>query len=595
MQKSRVRYTVRIPEPGNHQVEVEVRIDDAPEGGLFLEMPVWTPGSYLVREYSRHVSGVAARRVSGDPVPVLKTEKNVWRVDAKPGKRVDVVYTVYANELTVRTSHVDADHAFLHPTATFLYVRGREAEPMDVAVEAPEGWRISTGLPLVGDDTFRAADLDHLLDSPFEVGAHEVLRFEVEGVPHRIAIHGEGNFDREELLGDTHTICRTAAEMFPGGHPSESYTFIYHVLQGAGGGLEHKDSCVCGFGPRAFKPARSYKRQMSLISHEYFHLWNVKRIRPRELGPFAYGRENYTRLLWVAEGFTSYFQDVILRRADLASVPVFLDDLALSVRTYLEMPGREVEPMAEASFDAWIKLYRPHENSRNATISYYLKGALVAWLLDLTIRAESGGERSLEDVMRALWSRYRARPDEGFTEEELLEDLETAAGRSLALEIEAWVHGTEPLPFEETLARFGLELRARSESEEPRAWLGITTKEEGGRSLVREVLAGSPAQGVLDAGDELIALNGWRLGSVAERLDDLAPGEEAAVTIARRGRIRKVRIECGEAPLTDVVIRPREDAGDAEAALFEGWLGEKLSVAGEEAGPAPKDLRPRPV
>jgi predicted metalloprotease with PDZ domain len=597
MSKPRTRYRISTPEPANHLVHVEMEIDDAPEDGVRLVMPVWTPGSYLVREFSRHVARVTASRAGGDQVPVTKIAKNVWRVEAKPGKRVDVSYEVYANELTVRTSHVDADHAFLHPAATFLYVEGREAEPCLVSVEPPPEWTVCTALPLAGDDSYGAESLDHLLDSPFEIGTHQTLRFDVEGVPHRIALFGGGNFDLERLVEDTHEICRTAAGILGGGHPCKSYDFIFHVVEGAGGGLEHLDSSVCGFSPTGFRPERGYTRQLSLISHEYFHLWNVKRIRPRELGPFDYTTENYSRLLWVSEGFTSYYQDVILRRAGLVTVPIFLDDLAALVRVLMETPGREQEPVAEASFDAWIKLYRPHENIRNVTVSYYLKGAMVALLLDLTIRDATEGERSLDDVMRSLWAQWRARPEEGFTEEELNEALAEAAGRSLGSEIAEWVHGTSALPFEELFGKVGLALVPRGDGDgEQKAYLGVTTKENGGKILVREVLAGSPAaSGGLDANDELVALDGWRVSDLKKRLEDVRPGDEVVLTVARRGRLRRVKVVAGEAPVTDRVLRPLEDAGERESRLFESWLGEPLGSAAEKPPAAPPDRRPRPV
>lgn len=596
MSKPRVRYVVSFPEPHTHFVQVAMSIDDADEGGVHLSLPVWTPGSYLVREYARHLEGIVARRATGEEVPVAQVDKRTWRVDTKPGKRVDVTYRVYANELTVRTSHVDADHAFLVSAGVFLHVRGREAEPCLVAVEPPEGWEVACPLPLKGENTWEAADLDELVDAPFEAGTHRTLTFEVCGVPHRIAVCGEGNLDEERLLEDTHSICRAAAEVFGGDHPCRSYLFLFHVLEGAGGGLEHRDSCVCGFAPHAFRPERSYLRQLTLISHEYFHLWNVKRIRPRELGPFDYGAENHTRLLWVSEGFTTYYQDLILRRAGLTSVPIWLDDLARMIRAYHETPGRFVESVESSSFNAWTKLYRPHENSRNATVSYYLKGAMVALLLDLAIRDATDGGRGLDDVLRGLWARWRARPDEGFTEEELLEALGEAAGRSLEPEVAAWVRSTEELPFGDLLAKAGLELAPRASSQEPGAWLGITVSSEGGKVAVKEVLADTPAHGAgLDAGDELIAIDGWRLGDLAERLGDRKPGDTAALTVARRGRLREVGVELGAAPPTDRVLRPREDAGERERRLFRGWADGELDEAAGDPGAPPKDPRPKPL
>ncbi|MCU0727579.1 MAG: PDZ domain-containing protein, partial [Planctomycetes bacterium] len=386
---------------------------------------------------------------------------------------------------------------------------------------------------------------------------------------------------------------RTAAEVFGGEVPCRSYTFLFHVLEGAGGGLEHRDSCVCGFPPFAFRPKRSYQRQLSLISHEYFHTWNVKRIRPAELGPFDYGAENYTRLLWVSEGFTSYYDGLILRRAGLTSVPVFLDGLARMIRTLGETPGHAVDSVEQSSFDAWIKLYRPHENLRNMTVSYYLKGALVALLIDLTIRDATDGAKSLDDVLRALWAGYRARPERGFTESELMEALAGAAGRSLEPEIGAWVKGTGPLPFEETLARVGLALVPSDGSGPSRPWLGIVPG-EGGK--VKEVLDGSPARAAgLNAGDELIALDGFRLGDLSERLAEKQAADRVVFTVCRRGRLREIPVVLGGDPGFDRALRPREGAGEREERLFTGWLGEPLSAAKESAGPPPKEPAPRPI
>lgn len=584
-----VRYRIEFPSLAAHRVRVTMEIDDAPEGGVFLAMPVWTPGSYLVREFARHVVSISAARATGDPVPVTKVEKNAWRVDTKPGKRVDVTYELYANELSVRTNHVDADHAFLQPAATFLFVRGREAERASVSIGIPEGWRVFAPLPLVGEDTWLAEDLDALMDAPFEIGPHPVLSFAVGEVPHRIAVFGEGNLDAARLTGDVHAICLVAKEVFPGPHPSSAYTFVFHVAPGARGGLEHADCSVCGFEPFAFEPERSYLRRLSLVAHEYFHLWNGKRIRPRELGPFDYEREVTTRHLWVVEGVTSYYQDLILARAGVASAATVLDEFARKWRALAEFPGRFVDSAAAASFDAWVKLYRPHEATRNLTVSYYLKGALIGLCLDLAIRAETDGERGLDDAMSSLWALAAGRPEEGYSHEELLDALSDAAGRSLEPEVSAFAEGTDELPLGELLGTHGLELVPE---EGGGAWLGVNAKEEAGRLLIAEVLSGSPAEAAgISAGDELVALAGWRTGKLRDVLATLDPGEEVPALVARRGRVRELALRPGEAPPRGYRIRPREDADEPAARRFTAWLGVPFAAAVEDPAPVSSEER----
>src|SRR6185369_9087170 len=349
----------------------------------------------------------------------------------------------------VRTSELNSGHASWNNANLLMYLDGFLKSPSTVHVLAPDVWKVATGLPLAPGpkNTFRAENFDILYDSPFEASDFKTLVFNVKGVPHRIVIDGEGNYDAEKMRRDVQKIVETEVEIMGGEIPYKDYTFILHLRSNAGGGLEHLNSTSLGYPRFGFKvgredratssgpnttqqPERDYRGFLSLVAHEFFHLWNVKRIRPDALGPFDYTGENYTKVVWIAEGITDYYADIALRRANLISDREFLAATARAFQTLQNTPGRLVQSVEESSFDSWIKYYRQDENSINSQVSYYEKGAILGLLLDLEIRKRSNGTKSLDDVMRYLLTEFYKK-DRNYGSADFQKACELMAGSSL--------------------------------------------------------------------------------------------------------------------------------------------------------------------
>ncbi|MEK7833063.1 MAG: hypothetical protein AAB401_18380, partial [Acidobacteriota bacterium] len=457
--------------------------------------------SYLVREYARHVQDFNSSDTAGQ-LRWQKMDKATWRIEAgasadKP-KTIRVGYRVYANELATQTSHLDATHAYFNGAGLFMYVAAAKDQPHRLKIVAPEGWQVTSPLALTADSNgyFTAADYDRLVDSPTEVGKHKLLEFDVRGKRHRVAIWGQYEFDDERLKTDLAKIVEVGAQLF-GGLPYEHYVFIVHVQPGIGGGTEHLNSNISMATPQAFTTDRGYKSFLGLESHEYFHHWNVKRIRPVALGPFDYQRENHTRGLWVSEGVTSYYGDLLLRRAGLINTDEYLSGLARLINGYEQSPGRFKQSAESASFDAWIKLYRPDENSINTAMSYYTKGEILGLLFDLEIRSLTNGAKSFDDVMRQLLENHGL-PKPGFTDAELKATIEKVAGTSLTEFWNRFVSGNDEIDFNSYLNKVGLKLDkgyqigtaySASKTDKP-GMLGIAFRAQGDRVIVANLPAG---------------------------------------------------------------------------------------------------------
>ncbi len=570
-----VEYKVDLSERNAHLYLVEARFR-AVSGEFCLKLPVWTPGSYLVREFERHVQELRVEDEGGRALIVRKIDKSTWLVDAGSATQVVARYRVYAFDLTVRAAHLDDTHGFWNGAPMFLYHPALVGEPCRVRVIAPAGWHTSVALSEVSPSVYQALDYDELVDSPFECGTHELMSFVAQGKPHRMAIWGQVATPRSELAADLVKIIDTAAEIFDKCVPYDEYLFIVHSSPNGYGGLEHRRSTTLLTSPFGFAPRKKYEEFLELCSHEFFHLWNVKRIHPDVLGPFDYEREAYTRSLWVMEGITSYYDRLILVRAGLKSPRRYLSSLAEELAKIAAIPGRLYQSLEDASFDAWIKFYRPDENSSNSSISYYLKGGVVSLMLDLLIRARSEQGRSLDDVMRLLWRRFGAR-GVGFSDGEVQAIFEQAAGIDLREFFDRYVRGVAELEIAPLLRSVGLVLEVKSSEEGP--WLGITTRESGDAAVVATVLRGSPAEAAgLFASDELVALDGFRVeaGNLKARLRERKPGDRVKLTIFRRDQLRNVEVVLAERP-AELSIKAAPDATAAEGAAFARWLGAPLS------------------
>jgi predicted metalloprotease with PDZ domain len=567
-----------MPQPSTHYFEVAISLADAGSSPVDLVMPIWTPGSYLVREFSRNVQEFSARDESGNALRWEKTRKNVWRVyPVQPGG-VTASYRVYAFESSVRTSLLDDSHAFVNPATVFMYVDGRLASPYLVRIEAPPGWeRVSTALETAPGEPgeFIAPDFDTLVDSPIEIGRQREYGFFLDGVPHIVSIYGEGNEDPERLCADLQRLGAEAAAV-TGEIPYSRYVFLISLLSEGGGGLEHADSTALHVNRWGFRPETGYRKFLNLAAHELFHAWNVKRIRPAALGPFDYGNENYTRLLWFCEGLTEYYADQLMRRAGFVTSKEYLEELSRTIKAVQETPGRLVESLAEASFDAWIKFYRQDPHSQNATISYYTKGGLVGMILDLELRHRNAAA-SLDTVMRFLYTEYYKNSQRGFTEAELREAFEQVAGGSLAEIFDGYIYGTAELDFERYLGYAGLKFEPvpAPEGGSIPGYLGIAAQTVDGRLLVAGVPSGSPAwHAGLSVGDEIVALNDFRASQdmLPARIEEAGPEARLEFLISRNGLIRRITVVTGSKPLNEYRLRKVERPTGEQRALYGAWL-----------------------
>ena len=543
-----VHYRIETADPHARLFTVTLTVAH-PQEQQELSLPVWIPGSYLVREFSKNLQRLSAQQ--GRRVPLLQLDKHRWRATCRTDRPLVLTYEVCAYDSSVRTAWLDASRGFFNGTSVCLRVHGQEDAPhaLEVASTAATAhWSVATGLTPQSIDkrgfgVYAASHYDELVDCPVEMGTFWSGQFTACGVAHRFVVAGAApSFDGKRLLADTQKICETAIRFWhgKGKPPIKNYLFMLNAVHDGYGGLEHRNSTalICGRRdlPRTGEARASdgYTTLLGLISHEYFHTWNVKRLRPAEFFRYDYSQENYTQLLWFFEGFTSYYDDLLLRRAGLIDDATYLKLLAKATNQVLQTPGRSVQTVAQASFDAWVKYYRQDENTPNATVSYYTKGSLVALCLDLTLRRE--GKTTLDDVMRALWKRCAGGP---MTEADLRAELASLAGRSFDNELDQWVHSTAELPLAELLAAHGVALKPEQPQLAQRLGLRVT---ENHSVQLKTVLRGGPAEKAgMAAGDEWLGLQvqgqGWRIA----RLEDVAfyAGAATQVTavVARDGRL----------------------------------------------------------
>lgn len=574
-----IRFEISFKEPQAHYAEIKMEVSGLKKDFIDVKMPVWTPGSYLVREYAKHVEGVAAHDASGNSLEVGKINKNTWRVASGKSDRVVINYRIYGFEVSVRTNFIDDSHAFLSPAATFLYVDGMLDHPAEISVVPHPAWSsVSTGLePVAGKpNTFEAADFDLLFDSPIEVGNQDIITFEAAGVHHEIAMVGGGNYNKERLIRDCSTIVEECTRVF-GVNPNKRYVFIVHNYQSGGGGLEHLNSTVLGASRNGYQNERSYVGFLGLVAHEYFHLWHVKRLRPIELGPFNYDTENYTRSLWIMEGFTAYFDNLILRRSGFLTESAYLQALVNDVNAVENRAGNRIQSAAQASFDAWIKYYRPDENSANTSVSYYNKGALLALILDLRILEATNGAKRLDDVLKAAYQTFYIEKKRGFREPELQQLMEEVAGTSLADIFQA-AHTTEPIDYNRYLNAVGYELVDYHEDRNIPE-LGFATSVNDGRIMVSTVSRGTGAwDGGINVRDEVIAINGERLDAGGKELNRVmqtaAVGDVLQVLVSRDGRLRELTITLRQETKGAFNIMPLSGATEEQERLGNIWLSQ---------------------
>ena len=572
-----VRYAVRVDAPGRHVAEIELRFPVDGDRAV-LTLPAWCPGSYLIRDYARFVRDLSAAAADGSPRTVTKLDKTSWAIEAKGARELVVRYGVYGHDLTVRTNHIDASHAFLHGPATFIYPTHLRTSPVEVELTAPEGWTLTSAMAWEPAAKMKAASIDELFDHPIHVGPTRTYPVPAK-VPVKLAIWGDrapgGTFDEQRLVTDLAAIVDDHVARF-GEAPFANYTFLLMLAHEAYGGLEHRASSVNLYNPHFAATRKAYEGLLELLSHELFHAWNGKRIAPRPLHDFDYTREAYTPCLWVMEGLTSHYDRYALRSSNRIAAKSYLDKVLDDWARLQATPGRTRQSLEQSSFDAWIKLYKPDESNLNTTVSYYLKGGLVMFALDLHIRRRSDGARSLDDVLRAMWKRYGA-PNEPYPED-LQPIFEDATNLSLGEIFDRQIRGTADPDLATELAHVGLELRASHDPNQltdgaQAVWLGATAS----GAKITAVFDGGPASAAgLSPGDEVIAIDGFRTTSEND-LRTLTgarrPGEKVFVHAFRRHRLVELPVVLGAAPPTRYEILGIADAG-AAAARYEAWLGE---------------------
>ena len=590
-----IHYRIEVADAAAHQFKVTLTIAE-PAPDQRLSLPAWIPGSYMIREFSRHLSRLEARQ--GSQVrPLLQLAKDRWSVATSGRGALVVTYVAYAFDPSVRTAWLTDDRGFFNTTSLCLAVEGRTDEPQRIELyKLPVGWDVATAMTRVDagaravkgpksaparTQVFESADYDELADHPFELGSFWRGSFTSGGVVHEFVVAGAWpQFDGARLLADTKRICDEEIRFWHGSEkpPFARYVFMLYATEDGYGGLEHRASTALIAArkdlPRIGVPGTSdgYVTLLGLISHEYFHTWNVKRLKPAEFLPYDFTQENYTELLWFFEGFTSYYDDQFLLRAGLIDAARYVKLVGRAMNGVRQSPGQHVQSVAEASFDAWVKYYRADENTPNATVSYYTKGSLVALRLDLALRA--GGRATLDDVMRALW---RDAPGGAVTEDLILKTVARLGGKSIAAELRDWVHQRGELDVLPALARVGVEPEV--EPLNLATELGVRLSEGPVSGIqVKAVLAGGAgAAAGLSAGDEILAVDGWRVRRLDDALAWIRTAAAFELLIVRQQRVRVLRVsERTSAGRSDAASRGLKLAASPNAATLarrNGWLG----------------------
>jgi len=530
-----VKYYLSMPKPQNHYFHVEMVLEGFNEKSIDVSLPVWSPGSYLVREFSKNINLVTATDGSGKELQLKKTKKNTWSIAKGKSSEIRIAYDVYAFELSVRTSFLDLTHGFVSGSGVFMFVEDHLDISGDVVVVPYDGFsEVSTALPRKERNkpfVFSYSDYDHLVDCPIEIGNQLIFDFKASGVNHTVAIYGEGNFEIETLKRDMSKVIEEETKVF-GQNPNKEYLFIIHNVVDGQGGLEHENSTTLSVNRWTYS-GNSYVKFLSLVAHEYFHLWNVKRIRPFELGPFDYNKENYTDLLWVMEGFTSYYDELLLLRAGYYSQSEFLAKMESSINYVEGSVGARVQPVAHASYDAWIKAYRPNENSSNTTMTYYTRGSILAAFLDVKIIRNSKGERGLDHFLQHMYEKFYVKADRGFTSSEFKQELERFTGENLDSFYAYYIDGTAIPTYSDLFEGMGVSVTDVTSTKPD---FGATLRSSGGKAIISRIRTNSAAEDAgLSVNDEIIGCNGYRVNKsdIEGVMRSLRKGDELDLLISR--------------------------------------------------------------
>lgn len=602
----RIEYTVDLENPATQTCDITMTVRGWKAPTLDVHLPVWRPGRYEILDPSGTIRSIAATDGKGKTLSMEKVAKSSWKIGTEGASVIRIKYTLYANAIKNRTRHIDDTHAFLSGSTVFLFVHELRNAPIEVAINAPKGWQTATGLERSASvpNVFLAPDYDTLVDSPFEIGEHTVLNYEVEGVPHEIVIWGEipenSIVTNDQIIEEFTKITKMQYDLF-GAFPYKRYVFLTHIGPDLGGGTEHLNSTIIQTKPDNFTDRGRFNNFLGLASHELFHTWNVKQFRPEGLKPYDYLHENYTKLLWVAEGSTTYFDTLMLVRAGIVKPDTYLSSLADNMRTEAARPGRLVQSLESSSFDAWTKFSKPTPDSVNSTVSFYSKGELVNFLLDMELRKRTVNKRSLDSIMKLLYERYPLSGPAYSTND--LKQLLAEVGKGSYDEFFAkYVAGTEELDVDTALAVAGLKLvrtpapkldQPSDPSETP--YLGLTLKDSGSAAVVTAVLSDGPAAtaGIM-VDDQILALNGKRLraGELDEKLKALGEDESASLLLFRHDVLRTIDVKPILRAQGKWSIERIDDPTEDQRQVYSSWLGQPWPGAKEDEAPDAKPTTP---
>lgn len=574
-QSPTVEYKLGMSQPWTHYFEVEMTLNNLPSSPatVDVQLPIWRTGRYVVFDFAGGVQEFSAVDGSGAALPWDKTEKSVWQVTKGRSKSVTVRYKVYANEFGMRTRGLDDEHAFVDGCAVFMYVERYRHLPLTVTVVPFEDWHVTSGLEHDPNNKLKllAPSYDVLADSPIEVGHQKDIEFDVDGKKHVIMIYGEAKYDADKMVKDLTTIVKANKE-FWGDLPYQKYVFMLHITPQGGGGTEHLNSTIMQTRPGTFKTPRGYQGFLGLVSHEYFHTWNVKQLRPKAYTPYDFMHEGYSKELWVAEGSTSYFDGILLVRAGLSPASGLFSGITGMVQNDRQRPGNKIQSVAESSFDAWIKFWRNGQQAYNAESDYYGKGSHISFLLDLEIRQRSQNKHSYDDVMRALYRRFPL-SGKGYTVDDVQKISEELAGSSLKTFFANYVHGTTPIDWETSLRYAGLDLQAKNSDGKP--WLGAMASDQSGRLVIRGIITGSPAsEARLDIGDEIVAINGQRVrgSDFQDRVAEFKPGDVVTFTVFRDESLREFPVTLRAPAVPEYAVTKVDQPTPLQKAIYESMM-----------------------
>ncbi|MBZ0204202.1 MAG: PDZ domain-containing protein [Ignavibacteria bacterium] len=575
MPNSEVLYTLSMPEPSSHYFEVGIHLGNlsSEENELTLKLPVWRTGRYLIFDFASGVQEFSASDAEGKPFRWSKTDKSSWRIEKGAAKNVLVKYRVFANEFSLRTRGLDDTHAFVNGMAVFMYSDDLRDQPLSLLVKPFADWHVTTGLDNAGSDTnkFTAPNYDYLVDCPLEIGNQTDFDFMVEGKRHVISFYGEAKYDRLKLIDDFSTIIKKNYE-FWGSVPYDRYVFIVHCTPQSGGGTEHINSTVVGVRPNAFDTDAGYKAFLGLISHEFFHTWNVKQLKPKGLTPYDFSKENYTSELWIAEGGTSYYDGLMLVRTGQMDVIDFFKEISSGVEEERRRPGNRIQSVAESSFDAWVKFWRRTPNTYGSESDYYSKGSHVCIVLDLEIRNASGNKYSLDDVFRSMYERFPL-DKKGYTNEDFQKVCEEFVGKKLDGFFNDYVTGTAPIAWEKYLNFAGLELKSDDSTMAP--VVGLYASKKGDKIVVDEVLTGSASEKAgLMSGDEIVAFDGLKLPyeEMEKRVKALNAGESITLMIFRNDKLREFKISLANKKMANYYLEKTANPSELQKGIYEKWV-----------------------